>query len=241
VDAIAVGYVFPTDRRDGAFGAVSDELAPAGYAYLLICRGRATLATCMFGDFHNDKEYLARCVDFFQRKVGVTLSDGKPFGGFGHMAADPTVRRGRLLLAGEAAGLQDALFGFGMRYALTSGCLAGQAWVEHDLEGYETAYRRRIRPGIQAAAVNRYVYQRAGAWGYRMLVERVCGARDPRAWLRRYYAHRWWTPLLYPLARAQAARLQSGQAAHECREGCDCTYCRCVREAAGRDLVALGH
>jgi hypothetical protein len=188
VDAIAVGYVFPTDRRDGAFGAVSDELAPAGYAYLLICRGRATLATCMFDDFHNDKQYLARSVDFFERKVGITLRDARSFGGFGNKAADPKVRRGRLLLAGEAAGLQDALFGFGMRYALTSGYLAGQAWMDQDLPGYEEAYRRRIRPWIHAAAVNRYLYRRSGARGYRTVVERVCGSRDPRSWLRRRYA-----------------------------------------------------
>ena len=236
VDAIAVGYVFSTDKRDGAFGAVSDELAPAGYAYLLICRGRATLATCMFDDFHNDKQYLARSVDFFERKVGITLREARSFGGFGNMAADPKVRRGRLLLAGEAAGLQDALFGFGMRYALTSGYLAGQAWMDQDFSGYEEAYRRRIRPWIHAAAVNRYLYRRSGARGYRTVVERVCGSRDPRSWLRRRYASHWWTRLVYPIARAQAVRLQSGPAAHECREGCDCTYCRCVREAAGRDL-----
>lgn len=89
----------------------------------------------MFDDFHNDKEYLARSVDFFERKVGIRLRDARSFGGFGNMAADPRVRRGRLLLAGEAAGLQDALFGFGMRYALTSGYLAGQAWVDQDLSG----------------------------------------------------------------------------------------------------------
>lgn len=236
VDAIAVGYVFSTDRRDGAFGVVSDELAPAGYAYLLVCHGRATLATCMFDDFHNDKQYLARSVDFFERKVGIRLRDARPFGGFGNMAADPTVRRGRLLLAGEAAGLQDALFGFGMRYALTSGHLAGRAFVERDLSDYEAAYRRRIRPWIRAAAVNRYLYQRAGVRGYRTLVERVCGASDPRAWLRGHYAHRWWTSLVYPVARAHAARLQARAAAHECREGCDCTYCRCVREAAASDV-----
>lgn len=236
VDAIAVGHVFPTDRRDGAFGAVSDALAPAGYAYLLICRGRATLATCMFDDFHNDKQYLARSVEFFERTVGITLRDARPFGGFGNMAAEPNVRRDRLLLAGEAAGLQDALFGFGMRYALTSGHLAGQAWVDQDLPGYEAAYRQRIRPWIHAAAVNRYLYRRAGVFGYRRLVERVCGARDPRAWLRRHYARQWWTPLVYPFARAHAARLQAGPASHECREGCDCTYCRCVREAAGQGL-----
>jgi len=237
VDAIAVGYVFPTDRSDAAFGAVSDDLAPGGYAYLLICRGRATLATCMFDDFHNDKQYLARTVQFFERAVGITPRDARPFGGFGNMSATPTVRRGRLLLAGEAAGLQDALFGFGMRYALASGYLAGHAFVDADLSEYEATYRRRFRPQIQAAAVNRYFYQRAGATGYRTLVEHLCDAPDPRAWLRRYYNSRWWTPLMYPLARAHAARLQGRMGAHECREACDCTYCRCVREAAGRNAA----
>jgi flavin-dependent dehydrogenase len=236
VDAIAVGYVFPCDGADAAFGVVSDELAPAGYAYLLICRGRATLATCMFDDFHNDKQYLARTVEFFQRKTGITLRDARPFGGYGNMAAEPTVRRGALLFAGEAAGLQDALFGFGMRHALTSGHLAGIACATGDLGGYEAAYRRRIRPLIRAATVNRYLYGRAGAWGYRALVERVSGASDPRAWLRTHYTHQWWTPLVHPIARKYTARLQAAAAAHECREGCDCTYCRCVREAAGEDL-----
>ncbi len=237
VDAIAVGYVFPTDRRDGAFGAVSDDLAPAGYAYLLICRGRATLATCMFGDFHNEKQYLARTVSFFERTVGVRLHDATRFGGFGNMAADPTVRRGRMLLAGEAAGLQDALFGFGMRYALMSGHLAGRAWADGDLAAYEAAYRRRLRPWIRAAAVNRYVYGRSGARGYRALVRRVCGASDPRAWLGRHYGHHWWTPLVYPFARARAERLQAAPAFHKCEDDCDCTYCRCVREMAASSVA----
>ena len=156
-DAIAVGYVFPTDLSDAAFGAVPDDLALGGYAYLLICRGRATLATCMFDDFHNDKQCLERTVQFFEKAVGVTPRDARSFGGFGNMSAEPTVRRGKLLLAGEAAGLQDALFGFGMRYALGSGHFAGRAAVDDDLLGYETVYRRRFRPWIQAAAVNRYI------------------------------------------------------------------------------------
>jgi flavin-dependent dehydrogenase len=237
VDAIAVGYVFRTDRSNGAFGAVSDDLAPGGYAYLLICGGRATLATCMFGDFHNDKKYLARTVQFFEKAVGVVPRNARSFGGFGNMSPEPNVRRGRLLLAGEAAGLQDALFGFGMRYALASGYLAGQAFVNGDLTRYEKAYRRQLRPKVHAAAANRFLYQRAGASGYRALVAHLCGASDPRAWMRAYYNGRWWTPLMYPFARAHAARLQASRDTLECRENCDCTYCRCIREAAGTGVI----
>ena len=42
-DAIGVGYLFDTDMADGAFVALSDQLAPGGYAYLLIQGGRGTL------------------------------------------------------------------------------------------------------------------------------------------------------------------------------------------------------
>jgi hypothetical protein len=172
-------------------------------------------------------------VRFFETTVGIRLRDAKAFGGFGNMAADPGVRRGQMLFVGEAAGLQDALFGFGMRYALRSGHLAGRAFVDNDLAAYEAAYRRRLRPWIQSATVNRYLYQRAGESGYRRLVARVCASPEPRAWLRRYYGYRWWTPFLYPIARAHMTRRQAAAAVHECRDDCDCTYCRCVREAAG--------
>lgn len=239
VDAIAVGYVFATDRSDAAFGAVSDHLAPGGYSYLLICRGRATLATCLFDDFHNDKQYLARTVDFFERTVGVVPRDARSFGGFGNMFAEPTLRRGGMLYVGEAAGLQDALFGFGMRYALVSGHLGGDAFVHNDLARYEQACQRRFARAIRASAINRYLYRRAGHRGYRHLVARVSGASEPRAWLRGYYSGRWWMPLAFPLARREALRRQQAPA-RECRAGCDCTYCRCLREAAGSAPVDEG-
>jgi len=230
-DAIAVGYVFPTDRPDGAFAAVSDELAPGGYAYLLVCRGRATLATCMFDDFHNERRYLDRTVEFFQHRLGVASMDGTRFGGFGNTMAEPTVRRGRLLFAGEAAGLQDALFGFGMRYALTSGYLAGCAWADGNLASYERAYRHHLYPRMRAAEVNRHLYARGGHRAYRALVRRVTGAADPRAWLRRHYSGAWWTPLVYAWVKRDARRRRPRTAAVDCRHDCDCTYCRCVRDA----------
>jgi flavin-dependent dehydrogenase len=232
VDAIAVGYVFDTDRADGAYAALSEALAPGGYAYLLICRGRATLATCMFSDFHNEKMYLGRTVEMFQRAVGITMRNARPFGGFGNMATEPLLRRGRMLFTGEAAGLQDALFGFGMRYAMISGHLAGVAMASGDTARYELTCRRRLVPMLRAGTVNRYLYGHIGVWGHRALLTRIARARDPRGWLRRYYNPRWWAPPLWPLARADAARRQQRALTEQCREGCDCTWCRCTREAA---------
>lgn len=64
-DVIAAGCLFDTDMTDGAWAVVSDDLAPKGYAYVLVHNGRGTLASCMYADFHNERDYVSRCVDFF--------------------------------------------------------------------------------------------------------------------------------------------------------------------------------
>ena len=65
-DAIAAGYLFETDMADAAYAALSDNLAAKGYAYLLVCNGQGTLASCLFADFHNEHDYVERCRNFFE-------------------------------------------------------------------------------------------------------------------------------------------------------------------------------
>ncbi|MDX8412196.1 MAG: hypothetical protein R8K46_10065, partial [Mariprofundaceae bacterium] len=117
-DVIAAGFLFETDMADGVFAALSDDLAPKGYAYLLIHQGQATMATCMFDDFHREHEYMQRTADFFQRTVGCRMISPKRFGGLGNVAYPRTARKDNLLYVGEAAGFQDAVWGFGMRSAV---------------------------------------------------------------------------------------------------------------------------
>lgn len=237
IDAIAVGYVFDTDRADGAFGAVSDRIAPGGYAYLLIREGRATLATCLFSDFHNESTYLQRTVALFQEKLGITLDNERRFGGFGNMSWVPVLKRGARLLVGEAAGLQDALFGFGMRYAMVSGHLAGSALARQAPDGYRAAARSRgLLRLARVSGVNRYLYERAGERGYRAMLEQVCRG-DARPWLNHHYNGHWWTPLLYPLVSRDVRRRQRRNLAEECRDACDCTWCRCTREIQASALA----
>jgi len=64
---------------------------------------------------------------FFREKVELKMTNPRPFGGFGNLYTGQAVRKGRLLYTGEAAGFQDALFGFGLRYAMLSGHLAARA------------------------------------------------------------------------------------------------------------------
>jgi flavin-dependent dehydrogenase len=224
-DVIAVGYRFETDLADGVFSVVDERLAPKGYSYLLINRGRATLASCMFRDFHNEKVYLERSLQFFRDKVGFEMKNPRSFGGFGNFMLPATATQGQLLFAGEAAGFQDRLWGFGMRYALLSGHLAARAIISQNVGSYEHLWRERLGGYLQTSMVNRYLYEKLGNSGYRWLLRSMGRAKDPRDWLRKYYAPAPWKAALLPLARHSARSTR--RATEFVHEDCDCTWCRC--------------
>ncbi len=222
-DALDVGYVFETDMADGVFAALSDRLAPKGYAYLLVCRGWGTVASCLFDDYANAREYRERCRDFFERRVGLRMQAPRAFGGTGKIRARPLVRHGDTLYAGEAAGLQDALWGFGMRYALVSGHMAARAVLARAPHQYDRLLSRRFAGFLRTAIVNRYFYERMGDSGYARLLRHIARAADAREWLRRFYAPRLWKTLLFPVARGA---FESGR--------------RHAEAAARRPAVSLG-
>lgn len=222
-DVIAAGYVFDTDMENGCYATVSDQLAPAGYSYLLIDQGRGTVATCMFNNFHNERRYLDATVDFFQRAVGLRWHSARRFGGTGNYQRVQTTRIGDHIHVGESAGFQDALFGFGLRYAFTSGHLAGRS-VAGGLE-YDRVWQTRLAGLNSASIVNRWLYERFGAWGRQTIFKRAAAGRDPRQLLGKIYAPaRWKTRLAGWLPSTPQGR------AEHARTGCNCTWCRCHRD-----------
>lgn len=226
-DAIAIGFVFETDMADGAFAVFSDRLAPKGYSYLLIHRGRGTVASCLFRDFHREKIYRERTIAFFRQTVGLTMKNERHFGGTGNFVYPPTGRRGRLLFVGEAAGFQDPLWGFGLRYAMLSGHLAALSLLEGHPERYDARWKKRLGGLMRSAMVNRYLYQRLGDDGYVRLMRRLGPDDDAGVWLRARYAWTPWKWLLFPMAKAA---IRSNRREKICvREGCDCTWCHCHR------------
>lgn len=226
-DAIAAGYTFDTDSEKGAYSILSDELAPSGYAYLLIANGRGTIATCMFDDFHNEQKYLGRTVRAFKDKLDFKMNNKEPFGGTGNIFMDPRIRKGNLLYVGESAGFQDALFGFGMRYAMRSGYYAAKTLVEGTPEEYETICKQHLFPMQKRSVVNRYLYDKFRSTGYRYLLKSLERADNPRRRMKCYYQPSWLNNLLYPLARRPFIKTRELIPSH--KEGCDCTYCRCEK------------
>ncbi len=227
-DAIAVGYVFETDMADGAFGAISDQLAPKGYSYLLVRKGLATIASGIFEDYHNERKYLDATVEFFREKTGVRMTNPRHFGGTGNFLVPRTARKGNILWAGEAAGFQDALWGFGMRYTMLSGHLAARAIMEGAPENYDRHWKGRFGGTLRAGIVNRYTFEKLGNHGYSKLLGLLDRSGSVRDWLHIQYGLTFWKRIGYPLAH-RAVRTSRKEAACV-MEGCDCTWCRCQHQ-----------
>lgn len=213
---IATGYLFETDMADGVFAVVGEALAPQGYAYLLVHRGQATLSVCLFAAFHDQGRYRRRALEFFRERLGFTMRNVRRFGGAGGYRYPASARDGEVLYAGEAAGFQDALFGFGIRLALRSGHLAALSLLQGRPADYDRLWRREFGRRLRTGLVNRFFYARCGDAGYRWLV-RHAAAVDTRDWLRGFYRGSCLKAMLFPLLRPWLAPERRRGAGNRCR------------------------
>lgn len=226
-DVFATGYIFATDMANGCYATVSDRFAPAGYSYLFIEQGRGTVTNCMFRDFHNERRRLEATVDFYQRAVGLRRQSARRFGGSGDYQYVNTIRMGNHRHIGDSAGFQDALFGFGLRYALMSGHLAGRRVAQGG--AYDHAWRLRLAGLNGASLCNRWLFERMGDRGRRWVLKRGVADRDPRRILSRLYAPAPWKTAI-------AGRLPITPLHRERRQvDCGCTWCRCQVTAVGAE------
>jgi len=230
-DGIVAGFTFRTTLPDQAHCILHPTLAPAGYAYLLVWDGQATLATCLFRDLRRARQARDATVAAFERLVsGLHLCEARPFGGYGGVlaAARYTDEAGRLY-AGEAAGLQDPEWGFGMLTAMRSGVLAARSLLAG--ADYAARARRAFDPPRDAAFVNRAVFETVPPWLVDRLLPFAAGRADLRARLRRHWVPRRGKSLLVPALRAHyRGRLHDvDRACHE--PSCQCL--RCIRGGLG--------
>ena len=221
-DAIAVGYHFDTRMPDGFWAICDDDLAPYGYAYLLVMHGKGTVKSCIFTGFKQEALYVQRTVEAFKRLVGLDMIDPRPHGGVGNFHIPITARSGTHAVVGEQAGFQDTLWGFGMRAALTSGVLAARSLLEGN--DYDTRWRQALGDMMATAVVNRALYGLLGNRGYRWGLRHQEKRSDARRLLHRYYRPSRIKRLLAPLARR---RFQSQRKDESCNHvDCTCVWCR---------------
>lgn len=198
-DAIAVGYHFESDMQNGFWVICDDTLAPGGYAYLLILDGRGTVKSCMFSGFAQQHDYVRRTVAAFESLVGLEMKNPRTHGGVASLRLMETAYAGRHPVAGEQAGFQDALWGFGMRHAILSGVLAAQSLLSD--EDYTRLWHNAFGRQLKTAMVNRAIFELLGNRGYRWFLRWVASSRDPHGMLRRQYRGSWFKRLLLPWAQ----------------------------------------
>jgi geranylgeranyl reductase family protein len=87
--------------------------------------------------------------------------------------AQETLATRRCVLVGDAAGLLDPLIGEGIRYAISSACLAAEAIAADDLAGYEAAIWREIGHSLATAGMVANTYYRLPRLSYQL------GLRNP--------------------------------------------------------------
>ena len=222
---IVVGYVMETDHPDGAIGVVSNYLAPWGYAYFLAWNGRATLATVICRDFRNERQYLERTVRFFREEFAIDIVNGQRFGGYGNYFRLQRLQRGEMLYVGECAGMQDALWGFGMRFAFRSGYLAARSILTG--ESYEKLCRDALDDLLKAGLVNRVLWCAGGHTGYRLFLRALRTNPDARDLFRRAYR-----PGRLRQGLHRAISLMAHERLHVAF--CNQSTCTCVRCRGGR-------
>ncbi len=225
-DAIAAGYVFETEMPDGNWVCLDDKLAPNGYSYLLVHDGRGTVASCMFTGFKRQADYVERTIAMFRDRAGLVMRKPRSFGGFANFRLPRTGVQGGHPVIGEQAGFQDALAGFGMRYAIRSGVLAARSLIEG--VDYTRLWRKDLLPRLRTSVSNRFLFNRIGDRGRRWVLRRILSGNDARNQLRRLYRPSFLNAMLFPLARWRYhSRLSDKSCNHM---DCSCVWCRCANQ-----------
>jgi flavin-dependent dehydrogenase len=215
-DVIAKGITFETDMADSVIVFLDDEIAPKGYAYLLISRGNGCLVTVLFKHIKKEKEYYERMRDKVAKAIRLDIRNEKEFGGFGNFFLGQKYLYANKLYIGEGAGLQDFLAGFGMRYAMVSGYLAAKSIIEN--KDYNEFINERFGGQLKAGVSNRFLFEKLGNRGYQLLIKYA--RKNPINFLYDHYNQKWYQKIIFPLAKL------SMNSKEDMHKDCNCYFCR---------------
>jgi len=137
----------------------NDRYAPKGYMFVLPYGNSADVTTAMYcspDDYGRIREYFEKAINDngVLREILHGAEAVCEVSGYGDFNVPSSAVRDGCLYVGEAAGFQDGSNGFGVRYAILSGCLAAKSiiegldydelWKEAFLDDLEHYFKRRI-------------------------------------------------------------------------------------------------
>jgi len=158
---IVRGIRFETESDDIALSLLSNEASDRGYSYLLITKGYGCICSVnYYRDSSIINRYFKKTYEIFTNLMDIDIKNEKNVGGVGCFLIKPKyVIRGQIY-TGEAAGLQDLLWGFGMRYAINSGFYAAKSIIENI--SYKKLVKQNIVPRLKTSVSNRFIVDRFG-------------------------------------------------------------------------------
>ena len=159
--AVAYGEIFETDHPNHIGFQLNDTLAPGSYSYLIIIDGVGLICTCLWRKQRKSERFLNETIAWYERHYpGLNRRPIKRVGGKGDFTINRNYKQDGRYYVGESGGLQDFMWGFGMRMAVWSGVLAA-----NDLLGkgdYERDVRKKLMPYVRTSVANRWLMNRVG-------------------------------------------------------------------------------
>ena len=217
-DGVAREVVFTSDLADTVAVLFDPRVAPTGYAYLFCLGGHATFGIAQVRHVRSLAAGQRAAWGVFRAALGEFAVRGEREGGQFMNFSVPRHLQGAdgRWYVGEAAGVQDFLFGLGNRLAIRSAAIAAEGilgrWDE-----------RRFRDGIvrpmHSGIAMRLVYELTGRRGFAELARRAAGG-DFRRLLRALQGS---GRIKEALARAV---MPLWRERHGCRHSPLCRWCR---------------
>ena len=197
--AIDRGIVFSTEAEDMAVGLINDRMAYKGYSYLLITKGYGCISTVVMDKTNLAREQLDKSVEYFKGRFELEIKNPRRMAGIIGFSIKNRFEREGKRYVGEAGGIQEMLWGFGIRSALYSGYLAAKS-ISESIDYAEIA-SKKFKKYLMASVVNRYLWERAGEKDYGFMLDRLNKAKNPMALIRSLYTYRLIHKVLFPIAR----------------------------------------
>ena len=195
------GVRFETSSDDVAVLLINPKTSIGGYSYFLISNGNGCICSVnIFASGESVNRCFKNTYDSFTKLFDFEIKNKKEVGGFGSCLIHPRYIENGKIYVGEAAGYQDFLWGFGMRYAMKSGYLAAKSIIEN--KNYKKLIKKHISKTLRKSVVNRFYTEKAGEAAIRYGFKQArLKQNEWIAFLKDMYNPSFASSIIYPYAK----------------------------------------
>ena len=161
--------VFESDVEEAMYFTFNNKLSYKGYSYLFIHKYHGTICTAVVGKFDKIDHYMDQTLNYFKGKLDFSMNNVHSQTNYVSLGLpDTAIDKGTLLL-GERAGFQDGMFGFGLKYAISSGYYAAQSIINNT--SYDVLWKEGFRNKLVAGVANRVLFETFGSISHDKMIK----------------------------------------------------------------------